>query len=326
LKLQEIIDCYGLLDNGAKTFAELGSAPGSMTKLLCGKGLRGTCVTLGRMNPVQGAEVCTGDVVFADVRASFVARCCAAFPGGVDLALSDMARYLPKEALPAQEEMHLAMFEYAAMSLEGVLRDGGNMVIKIFGAVCESTQRKICDMAKRFEAAYLFKPLSSRPFNSEVYLVCIDRLAAGVCSTVDEEAVKHAAYELAATQVGCLEVLLARLNGEREVTLRKVLSPAVTSCDVGRCVRLEPNCVGGCVLKVGNDVRSVIWATEGHTEGTILRATAEQFVVATSAGEVTLRNGRAWRSYMLKQAHQDGQSPVNKKSPATPCDTVVTPM
>lgn len=302
LKLQEMINYYGLLDS-AKTFAELGAAPGSMTRLLCRKGLRGTCVTLGRMDRVEGADVLEGDVFFQDVRARFVARCRTSFPGGVDLAFSDMARHLPKDALNAQEQLHLAMFEYAVLSLHSVIRDGGNMVIKIFGALCESTQRKICDVAAGFRAAYLSKPLSSRPFNSEVYLVCIDRLATGCRSAVDKDAVKHSAHAMATAQVRCIKVLLERMKGGGEATLRGVLSPAVTSDDVGQSVQLACR-GGGGVLKVGEEVRGVTWSAEAPTEGEILSTTDEAISVGTDRGPVTLRNVRAWRSYPLhRQLH-----------------------
>lgn len=54
------------------------------------------------------------------------------------------------------------------------LRDGGSLVLKIFGFFDRETISLIYLLACLFERVHLFKPISSKEGNSEIYLVCVD--------------------------------------------------------------------------------------------------------------------------------------------------------
>jgi 23S rRNA U2552 (ribose-2'-O)-methylase RlmE/FtsJ len=56
------------------------------------------------------------------------------------------------------------------------LRLGGNCVIKVFDAFDNDTLNMLAKFSRHFARWHLVKPPSSRPSNSERYLVCLDKL------------------------------------------------------------------------------------------------------------------------------------------------------
>lgn len=92
-------------------------------------------------------------------------------PYGVDLIVADGGIEAPQN----QEFLnsHLIMCETTI----GVActKVGGNFVLKVFDTVTTISAQMIFLLSQCFETILLFKPVSSRPANSEQYLLCMNR-------------------------------------------------------------------------------------------------------------------------------------------------------
>ncbi|ABL76005.1 Mv-ORF53 peptide [Maruca vitrata nucleopolyhedrovirus] len=62
------------------------------------------------------------------------------------------------------------------------LRTGGNCVLKVFDAFQRETIQMLNKFINHFEKWVLYKPPSSRPANSERYLICFNRLVTPYCN------------------------------------------------------------------------------------------------------------------------------------------------
>lgn len=93
--------------------------------------------------------------------------------GKVDLYTSDIGvPKLTKEHMIYQERYEARL--NLAQIMDGLysLADGGNMVIKMFMFFTNFNRSLLCMLTKHFSAVYITKPATSRPANSEVYLIC----------------------------------------------------------------------------------------------------------------------------------------------------------
>lgn len=95
------------------------------------------------------------------------------FPGA-DVALADGG--FESEGL-GQEEEYLPLIRCELFTGITLLREHSNMVCKIMEAVNGATADTIYLAALCFQRVALFKPITSRPANSERYLIGLDRLA-----------------------------------------------------------------------------------------------------------------------------------------------------
>lgn len=73
-----------------------------------------------------------------------------------------------------QEINSFKLIQTEALVALNALRDGGSLVLKIFGYFDCSTISLVYLLACLFERVHLFKPISSKEGNSEIYLVCVD--------------------------------------------------------------------------------------------------------------------------------------------------------
>ena len=85
--------------------------------------------------------------------------------GGFDVSGSEM-RYRQQETLSTK----LIIAE--CLIAVSVLRKGGNFICKVFDTVSKASRDLILLMSLVFERIYIFKPMTSRPANSERYLIC----------------------------------------------------------------------------------------------------------------------------------------------------------
>ncbi|QDL57044.1 MET [Dione juno nucleopolyhedrovirus] len=92
------------------------------------------------------------------------------------------------------------------------LRPGGNCVLKVFDAFHEETQRALEQFVRHFAGWRLTKPPSSRPSNSERYLVCLNKLAVprAVAPTIND--MTRAFRKFGAAQCRHLSALLRELD------------------------------------------------------------------------------------------------------------------
>lgn len=149
-------------------------------------------VTLRDGVPLSPATVSRTDgaVLFADVLteqdrvASEVAE---AFPNGVELVTADGATVMQHENM---EEEHYPLAVAQVRIALRCLAANGVLVLKLFECLHPRTRDVIAALTQCFDSVSLIKPGSSRPTNSERYLVC--RVFDGCTRTLDGGACVHA--------------------------------------------------------------------------------------------------------------------------------------
>jgi 23S rRNA U2552 (ribose-2'-O)-methylase RlmE/FtsJ len=113
-----------------------------------------------------------GSFVFADVLCDgddAVEQMREAFPDGVDLVTADGATEMNHERL---EEEHFPLALAQTNIALKCLHTGGNFVLKVFECLLPCTKDLVASLSQAFDTVSLIKPFSSRPSNSERYLVC----------------------------------------------------------------------------------------------------------------------------------------------------------
>jgi len=114
-----------------------------------------------------------GKVLYGDVRDdAWVSETLPA--EWADLVTCDGAVEMDHERL---EEAHLPLLECETRVGLRSLKLGGTMVIKFFEGSLAETRLWIARMTTRFRSVSIIKPYTSRPTNSERYLVCLDKVA-----------------------------------------------------------------------------------------------------------------------------------------------------
>lgn len=104
---------------------------------------------------------------------SFVNRVLRDQGTGVNLVVADGGFDVEKEkAFDRQEFLTFRLIMIQFLTGVKVLREGGNMVIKVFDTVTELSAQLLYLASLCFEKISLFKPISSRPANNEKYLIC----------------------------------------------------------------------------------------------------------------------------------------------------------
>jgi cap1 methyltransferase len=92
-------------------------------------------------------------------------------PYGVDLIVADGAI----DAEQNQEFLNSRVIATEATIAIACTKVGGNFVLKVFDTVTAISAQLIFILSQCFEKVLLFKPVSSRPANSERYLICMNR-------------------------------------------------------------------------------------------------------------------------------------------------------
>lgn len=94
------------------------------------------------------------------------------YSGGVDFIVADGAISVNgKEKIQEQlnTRIQIAETNTALMSL----KYGGNFVLKVYDLVTKPSMDLLYILSNVFDSVYVFKPITSRPANSEKYVVCI---------------------------------------------------------------------------------------------------------------------------------------------------------
>jgi 23S rRNA U2552 (ribose-2'-O)-methylase RlmE/FtsJ len=121
--------------------------------------------------PVHRGRFLDGDVLGG------LDACMAMLPeGGADLVTADGAAAMDHGHLEAE---HLPLLVAETRLALHCLRPGGTFVVKFFEGLSHDTLAWMAWVTTRFRRVSVIKPTSSRPTNSERYLVCRERLDAG---------------------------------------------------------------------------------------------------------------------------------------------------
>ena len=166
-KLSELQRVEKLMRQG-DVVVDLGAAPGAWSQYaasVVGPSGRVVALDLLEMPPLPDVEVLQGD--FRDEE-TLKALFATLGSDRVDLVLSDLAPNMSgMRSVDQPRSMYLAelVLDFAGQ----VLREGGNMVVKLFQG--EGFQEYVNAVRKRFGSVRMRKPPASRSGNRETYLV-----------------------------------------------------------------------------------------------------------------------------------------------------------
>lgn len=131
------------------------------------------------------------------------------FPNGADLVTADGAVEMNHNRI---EEEHFPLALTQTRIALSCLARGGTFVLKMFECLRPCTRDLVAQLTRCFDSVSIIKPYSSRPTNSERYIVCRSFSGQG---TVDDQVYVHAdgwrheydeiVCRMANTQIMCLE-------------------------------------------------------------------------------------------------------------------------
>ena len=166
-KLIEIDEKDRLFRQG-QTIIDLGAAPGSWSQYVSEKiGHQGRLIAIDilPMDPIANTLFIKGDFTEQPV----VTQCLQAINHGkADLVISDMAPNLSGiRAMDQARSLYLAELSFELA--KGVLKQGGDMIVKLFEG--EGTDRYRYDLKEHFEKIIIRKPKASRDDSREFYVL-----------------------------------------------------------------------------------------------------------------------------------------------------------
>ena len=168
------------------TFCDLAGAPGGFTEYLLyrkafytygigmslksGLGWATTRIDMERFRYTYGEDG-SGDLLTQGFSFIKEANITFGIEGGAQLVVADGGFEVEgKEEL--QEILSIPLIIAESMIATQVLKSGGNFVVKIFDTVTQPMIELIYLLSYSFDRITIFKPMSSRPANSERYLIC----------------------------------------------------------------------------------------------------------------------------------------------------------
>jgi 23S rRNA U2552 (ribose-2'-O)-methylase RlmE/FtsJ len=220
-KLKEIDKKFGVCKN-INMFLDVCGGPGEFAKYVLylnpfakGFGItlsnNSTCkyqrsiCNLKRFKQILGPNM-SGNIMDKDVIFEMSLSC-----GNVcDLVLADGA----VDVSGQENEQELLNFDLILCEIQYILialRSGGHCVLKVFDVFTNDTLKILNNFVNHFETWTVFKPRSSRPANSEKYLICLNRL--DTPKNVDySSALKKQLLFYIRKQCQSLKLLLNKLN------------------------------------------------------------------------------------------------------------------
>lgn len=120
-----------------------------------------------------------------DIRKLAVARGFVGISKGATLFTAD-GGFDMNGRFDEQESLSLSLIEAEVCIGVTALALGGCMVIKFYDVFMDSTKALIEWMYGSFEEVYIYKPCTSRPANSERYVICLRKLASPVANDIHD--------------------------------------------------------------------------------------------------------------------------------------------
>lgn len=165
-KLLDIVKKTGLIQPGMIVI-ELGSAPGGWSQVISrliqphGKLY---CIDQLPMSPLESVVFLQGDFLDPATRDTFKNK----ISDPVDLVLSDIAPNLSGITIVDQSKA-IELANAALMFAQSILKKEGSFLVKIFQG--RGFERYLKDLRGIFRTVSTYKPPSSRPQSSEVYVI-----------------------------------------------------------------------------------------------------------------------------------------------------------
>lgn len=143
--------------------------------------------------------------------------------GPFDLVTGDGATAMDHDAL---ECAHLPLLVGQTIAALRCLRDGGSLVLKFFEGALPETQVWLAFLTTRFGHVSLIKPATSRPTNSERYVVARDYQQGATDAAVDEDLRNLRGWAVADMWQHDLQRILDRMATDQYEALEAVLRTA----------------------------------------------------------------------------------------------------
>jgi 23S rRNA (uridine2552-2'-O)-methyltransferase len=165
-KLLDIVKKTGLIQPGMVVI-ELGSAPGGWSQIISrliqphGKLY---CIDQLPMSSLESVVFLQGDFLDPATRDTFINK----ISDPVDLVLSDIAPNLSGIAIMDQSKT-IELATTALMFAQSILKKEGSFLVKLFQG--RGFERYLKDLRGMFQKVSIYKPPSSRPESSEVYVI-----------------------------------------------------------------------------------------------------------------------------------------------------------
>jgi 23S rRNA U2552 (ribose-2'-O)-methylase RlmE/FtsJ len=94
--------------------------------------------------------------------------------GKVDLVTADGGYYINIEDENIKEQIHFPLFYNEAITALAIQKKGGCFVLKVYDMFTLPTCQLFTLLSMYYKDVYITKPLTSRPANSERYIVCLE--------------------------------------------------------------------------------------------------------------------------------------------------------
>ena len=169
-KLKQLDFKYDVMHEG-DTVVDLGASPGGWSQVASELvGLDGTviAVDIDRFTPIESVKFVRGDARSDAV----IEKILAMTPQGADVVLSDMSPNISGN-YPYDHARSVDLCEHALAFALKVLREGGNLVVKMFYG--DMSGGFISAVRKSFGEVHVTHPPASRSTSSEVYVVALER-------------------------------------------------------------------------------------------------------------------------------------------------------
>lgn len=167
-KLKQLDHRFDLIHEG-DTVVDLGASPGGWSQVaaeLVGPGAKVIALDIDRFSPLEGVTFIRGDIREDAV----VARVMELVPDGADVVLSDMSPNISCN-YPYDHARSIELCEHALGFASRVLKNGGNIVVKMFYG--DMSKDYVSSVKGLFREVYVHHPPASRSTSSEMYVIGI---------------------------------------------------------------------------------------------------------------------------------------------------------
>lgn len=174
-KLKQLDFKYDIIRPGDRV-VDLGASPGGWSQVASesvGSEGRVFALDLERFSPIEGVTFIRGDIR----KDSVVARLLEELPDGADVVLSDMSPNISGN-YSYDHARSVDLCEHALAFASRVLRDGGNLVVKMFYG--DMTKGFVGLVRRSFDEVHVTHPKASRSTSSEVYVIGLGFKGVGV--------------------------------------------------------------------------------------------------------------------------------------------------
>ena len=167
-KLKQLDHRFDLISEG-DTVVDLGASPGGWSQVaaeLVGPGAKVIALDIDRFPPLEGVTFIRGDIREDAV----VARVMELVPDGADVVLSDMSPNISGN-YPYDHARSIELCEHALGFASRVLKNGGNIVVKMFFG--DMSKDYVSSVKGLFREVHVHHPPASRSTSSEMYVIGI---------------------------------------------------------------------------------------------------------------------------------------------------------